>query len=82
MAEHNLLNLVITRVDGPVFEGEVMSVTVPGLDGEMTLLANHEPLISTLKAGDITLRMPNGEESFGVTNGTLEVSGNQATILI
>src|SRR5256885_4671216 len=37
--------------DGPVFEGEVEMIVVPGAAGEIGVLARHAPLIATLKAG-------------------------------
>lgn len=78
-----LLHVTVARVDGPVFNGEVISLTVPGSEGEMTLLADHVPLISVLKKGVVTVRKSdNGEESFPIERGTLEVSRNQATVLI
>jgi len=78
-----LLNLTISRVDLPVFGGEVVSVTVPGTAGEMTLLANHAPIISPLKEGTILIKKESGEdESVSITSGTLELSDNHATILI
>lgn len=78
-----LLNLTISRVDLPVFDGEVVSVTVPGTAGEMTLLANHAPIISPLKEGTILIKKESGEdESVSITAGTLEMSDNHATILI
>jgi F-type H+-transporting ATPase subunit epsilon len=77
------LNLTIARVDGPVFAGEVVSVTVPGTEGEMTLLADHAALVSALKAGTITYELPSGEAiTHDITSGTLEVRNNHATILI
>ncbi|MCA9366469.1 hypothetical protein KC722_02715 [Candidatus Kaiserbacteria bacterium] len=78
-----LLQLTIARANGPLFDGEVARVTVPGASGEMTLLAGHEPLISPLKAGIILIARENGdEESFTIENGMLEVSNNRATVLI
>lgn len=78
-----LLNLTISRVDMPVFDGEVLSVTVPGTAGEMTLLANHVPIISPLKAGTILIKRNDGEEeSISIESGTLEMSNNHATILV
>jgi len=78
-----LLNLTISRVDLPVFDGEVVSVTVPGTAGEMTLLANHAPIISPLKEGTILIKKESGEdESVSITSGTLELSDNHATVLI
>lgn len=67
----------------PVFDGEVVSVTVPGTAGEMTLLANHSAIISPLKEGTILIKKESGEdESVSITSGTLEMSDNHATILI
>lgn len=78
-----LLNLTISRVDMPVFDGPVRSVTVPGAAGEMTLLAGHAALISPLKAGTITIRQEGGEEeTVSIEGGTLEVSDNRAIVLI
>jgi len=78
-----LLNLTIARVDMPVFDGPVASVTVPGSAGEMTILAEHAAIISPLRSGTILIKKENGEEeSINVESGTLELSGNHATILI
>lgn len=78
-----LLQLTISRVDGPVFEGQVVSVQVPGAAGEMTILANHEPLISPLRNGTITIMLENdSKQTFEVETGTMEISNNSATLLI
>ena len=78
-----LLKLTISRVDAPVFDGEVVSVTVPGTEGEMTILADHEALISVLQAGTITIRPETGKAvTFSVDQGTIEISHNHATVLI
>ena len=78
-----LLHVTISKVDAPVFDGDVLSVTVPGTEGEMTILADHTALISVLKAGKITiLTDANTKETYEVTSGTLEISNNHATVLI
>ncbi len=83
MAEQRTLQLTISRVDGPVFDGEVLAVTLPGIAGEMTLLASHAPLISPLKKGTLTYTQIHGEKnSLEIEGGTLEVSLNRATVLI
>jgi F-type H+-transporting ATPase subunit epsilon len=83
MAEQKTLNLTIARVDTPVFSGSAVSVTVPGSEGEMTLLADHTPLMTALRAGTITVRKEDGStETYEVASGTLEVSKNQVTILL
>lgn len=83
MNEKKLLQLTIARVDGPVFSGPVVSVTVPGTEGEMTLLAEHAALVSALKAGTITYKTEEaGTVTLTIAAGTLEVRDNTATILI
>ena len=79
----NLLKLTVSKVDAPVFDGEVISVHVPGVAGEMEILANHEPIISPLKEGVVKIKKDGGEvETHDIKSGTLEVSENHATILI
>ena len=83
MVEQNLLKLTVSKVDAPVFDGEAISVLVPGVDGEMEILANHTALISPLKEGTITIKKADGEtETHHIHSGTLEISNNHATILI
>lgn len=74
--------LTIAAVDKQVFRGEVNSVNVPGSEGEMTLLPNHAPLMTLLKAGTILVRTADGEEKYPVEGGLLEVSQNEAVVLI
>ena len=84
MTTQNLLKLTISKVDGAVFDGEVVSVSVPGVSGDMEILANHESLISPLKEGVVKVNKVEGEdqERFEIKSGTLEISNNHATILI
>lgn len=77
-----VLYLTIARVDGLVFDGEVDSVTLPGSEGQMTLLARHEPLISPLKAGQIIVRKGESEETFEVQDGILEIRDSKATVVL
>lgn len=78
-----LLKLTVARVNETVFDGEVVSVTLPGAGGEMTLMAEHAPLVSPLKEGVMVIRFGDGmEQKFDLKSGTLEVSANHATVLI
>jgi F-type H+-transporting ATPase subunit epsilon len=64
------------------FEGEVVSVTAPGGAGYLGILAHHAPLITTLLAGDLTLRTPDGEtQRFRIGPGLLKVANNEAVVL-
>ncbi len=74
--------LIITRIDGPIFNGEATSVTLPGEAGEMTVLAGHEALITPLKAGTITLVSASGTETHTIESGVVEIANNTVTVLL
>ena len=77
------MHLVISSVSENLYDGPAISATLPGTAGEMTVLPNHEPLISTLKEGKITVRIPNQEAKvFPITGGVLEISGERAVVLV
>lgn len=79
----NTLHLIISSVTENLYDGPALSATIPGSAGEMTILPHHEPLITTLKAGKITVRIPNAEEKvFSIQNGVLETSGTRAVVLV
>jgi len=83
MAEQKLLTLTVSRVDGPVFQGEVVALSVPGIEGDMQILPHHSALISPLRKGTITIHKADGKkESHLIDSGTLEVSNNSATVLM
>jgi F-type H+-transporting ATPase subunit epsilon len=78
------MHIVIAKVDEVLFEGEAQSMTVPGTEGEMTVMGEHMPLISTLKAGEITVRLSEDAEPrvFKIDGGVLEVRHDGATVIL
>lgn len=78
------MHLVIAKVDETLFDGEAYSLTAPGSAGEMTVLGHHEPLITTLKAGDLRVHVAQGDEPklFPIQGGVLEVRGDGATVIL
>ncbi|MDB5238424.1 MAG: atpC [Candidatus Kaiserbacteria bacterium] len=84
MAEHaNTFHLVVASVGETRFDGAALSVTLPGTSGEMTLLPHHEPLVTTLKPGTITVKDSLGEiKKFEIEGGVIECSGNKVVVLL
>lgn len=78
------MHIVIAKVDEVLFEGEAYSLTVPATEGEMTVLGHHEPLITTLKAGEAQVRLGRGTELkvFKIEGGVLEVRADGATVIL
>jgi F-type H+-transporting ATPase subunit epsilon len=55
--------------------GNVEQVVVPGAEGEMTVLAHHAPLLTTLRPGLLDIGYPGGQHKrFFVRGGFAEVS--------
>jgi len=75
------IRVEIVSQDRNVFEGDADIVIVPGVDGEMGILPNHAPLLSTLKFGILTVRSKNQEENFSVAGGIIEVQPDRVIVL-
>ena len=83
MADHpNTFHLVIASVGSTLFDGAAVSVTVPGEAGQFTMLFGHEPIVSTLKKGNITVKTTAGTETFAIESGLLECSGSRVVVLL
>ena len=71
----------IVSQDRMVFEGDADIVVLPGTDGEMGILPNHSPLLTTLKFGVVKVRFNQDEEIFTVAGGVAEIQPDIVTIL-
>ena len=76
------MTLEILTPDKKVFEGEAVSVTLPGTLGSFEILNNHAPIISTLNDGKLTIRISAKDETiFFVKGGVVEALNNKVTVL-
>jgi F-type H+-transporting ATPase subunit epsilon len=64
-----------------LFSGDVEQVDVPGAEGDFGVLADHAPLVTTLRPGILTVRSASGEQQIVVLGGFAEVSAAGLTIL-
>lgn len=62
--------------------GEVEQVLVPGAEGDMTVLAHHAPLLTTLRPGLLDIGYPSGEhQRYFIRGGFAEVGPAGLTVL-
>jgi F-type H+-transporting ATPase subunit epsilon len=62
--------------------GEVEQVLVPGSEGDMTILAYHAPLLTTLRPGVLDIGFPGGEhQRYFIRGGFAEVGPSGLTVL-
>lgn len=61
---------------------DVQSVVVPGTEGEMTVMAHHAPVMSTLRAGVVVVTPADGpEERYVVFGGFADILPDSCTLL-
>ncbi len=71
----------IVTQDKLLFEGPVDIVVAPGTEGEMGILPNHAPLLTTLNFGVLRVRYEGDEQAFVIAGGFLEVRPDVVTVL-
>ncbi len=73
----------IVTPEKELFSEEINFIVVPGSEGEIGLLAKHAPTISTLKLGEIRLKMEEDSEtiSYLVNGGYVEAIGTKVVVL-
>lgn len=81
------MNFELVTLDGVKFQATAYSVIVPTADGQITLLPNHEPLLSLLIPGVITIRRNRTDpdyhlEHYATFGGVLEVTKDGARVLV
>jgi len=81
------MNFELVTLDGVKFQAQAYSVIVPTADGQITLLAHHEPLLSLLIPGVITIRRNRTDpdyhlEHYATYGGVLEVTKDGARVLV
>ena len=76
-----MLNLEIVTPEKRVFDETVDAVTIPTTNGEIGILPNHAPLISTLKPGILTYSNRGATERMVISGGFVEVSTNKVSIM-
>jgi len=66
-----------------LLSSEVEQVIIPGSEGEFTILADHSPMISSLKPGLISIYEESSSEAviYFVTDGFIDMASNNLTIL-
>lgn len=61
---------------------QVESVVIPGAEGEMTVMANHAPVMTTVKPGVVSLRTAAGaDERYVVFGGFADILPSGCTLL-
>ena len=64
-----------------LFAGEVDQVDAPGTEGDFGVLAGHEPFMTTLRPGEVTVRTGGTSRIFTLQGGFADVTPESFTLL-
>lgn len=79
----DMLKLKIVSPERVEFEGDIVSVLVPGTLGSFQILSDHAPIISSLEEGTVVYELPAGEKhSLPITGGFVEVQKNVVSMCV
>lgn len=81
------MKLQLVTLDGVKFEEEAYSIVLPTIEGEITVLQGHMPLLTALKPGVIAIRRHAGDDDYKVEQyatfgGVADVSSARVRILV
>jgi F-type H+-transporting ATPase subunit epsilon len=80
--EVHTIHVDIVSAEGEIFSGAAKMVFAPGSQGELGIAPRHAPLLTLLKAGEVRVQPPEGDEQvFYVGGGALEVQPRKVTVL-
>ncbi len=65
-----------------IFDGEADLVIARIADGELGVLADHAPLVSTVEIGDVRIHQGDERRVFATSDGFFKVSENLVQILV
>jgi F-type H+-transporting ATPase subunit epsilon len=81
MAQHTI-HVDIVSAEGEIFSGAAKMVIVPASQGDLGIAPRHAPLLTLIRAGEVRVQTPDGQEQFFfVGGGALEVQPKKVTVL-
>src|SRR5215469_416682 len=81
MQAQNTLHLEIVTPETTVFSEPVEMVTLPGVEGQMSIFPQHVRLITQLVPGELVVRKQGRDEFLAVGEGLVEISNEHLSIV-
>ena len=75
------INVELVTPEKLVLSQDVDMVVIPGSEGDFGVLANHSPVISSIRPGVVELEDGSKKQKIFISGGFAEVTGERCTIL-
>src|SRR5262245_65907825 len=73
----------VVTPEGQAFKDQAESVVLPGSEGEFGVLPGHEPFLTALRIGGMTIRKTGGEELHAAASqGFAEVHDDEGAVMV
>ena len=73
----------VVTPEGQAFHGAADAIVLPGSEGEFGVLPGHEPFLTALRIGPMTIKKPGGEELHAaLSQGFAEVHDDQVSVMV
>lgn len=75
------LRLIVLTPERELVDETVLEVTAPGAYGQIGVLPSHAALVTSLEAGTLSYKTPQGEKRLTIEGGFAEVRDDVMTVL-
>lgn len=75
------LRLEIVTAESIVYEDDVEIVVIPGVEGQLSILPHHAPLLTALQPGELVVRKEGEETAIAVSGGFVQVLEDKVIVL-
>lgn len=77
------MHLNILTPERKIFNGNIVGVELPGVEGYFELLDNHAPIVAALGKGQLKIiKDKNNQEVYEIEGGFVEMNNNKTIVLI
>ena len=65
------------------FDEQVTMLTVTAADGQLCILPGHSPLMAAVREGELSLRLPSGEEKWAAaSDGFITITQDEVVLML
>lgn len=75
------LQVSVVTGEREIYRGDASMVVAPGAEGEMGILPHHAALLTSLKTGEMRIKLGDEEDDLFISGGFMEVYNNVVTVL-
>lgn len=76
------IHVELVTQERKVFEDKMIDmVLVPGAEGEMGILPNHAPVLTTMSFGELVIKKGDAEERYAIFGGVVDVRPDKVVVL-